>query len=451
MRAPSRRELLAALVGFALASVAIFFRADMPLLPQAAQRLGAPRATCAALVADSPSPLFVYGRSGHLLTGRSSAARLYTTAAHAPLAPLDVDPALLAPLSHEARSAIVRNQMRSDSECSHATFLIVANISPQNHGFGSTMHVLGFYLGVALEMRRVFAFDDSAGAAWFDAAECPPGAANWECVLAAPTNCSRAHHTLENMLRIDERALGYRYDALGYPSSHVPRALRSALCAHNPSMGDNEAMYWWRAQSAAYLLRWNDETVAAVAALRSDATRFDSRGEPGHVDARAASLVPLPPGVIHAHIRHGDKGTEMPLVPTAAYVRAAKELLSVQSLMLRRVLLVTTDDPSAAGDATAAGRETGWTVLSTVMARVAGASRPVDQLKAAASGGSGKLRVMHLLLLQLSLALEADAWVHTLGSNWNRLVDELRCVWVGKCGLPAVEIGAPGSRERLDW
>jgi hypothetical protein len=450
MRTPSRRELLAALFGFVLAASLTFFsRADMPLLPQVVQRLGT-RATCAALVADSPSPLFVYGRSERLLTARSSAARLYTAAAHAPLAPLDVDPALLAPLSHEARSAIVRNQMRSDSECSRAAFLIVANINPQNHGIGSTMHVLGFYLGVALEMRRVFAFDGSAGAAWFDAAECPPGAANWECVLAAPTNCSRAHHTLENTLRIDERALGYRYDALGYPSSHVPRALRSALCAHNPSMGDNEAKYWWRAQSAAYLLRWNDETVAAIAALRSDAARFDSRGEPGHVDARAASLVPLPPGVVHAHIRHGDKGAEMPLVPTAAYVRAAEALFSVQSLMLRRVLLMTTDDPSAVGDATAAGRETGWTVLSTVMARVSDASRPVDQLSAT-SRESGKLRVMHLLLLQLSLALEADAWVHTLSSNWNRLVDELRCVWVGKCGLPAVELGAPGVRERLDW
>ena len=141
----------------------------------------------------------------------------------------------------------------------------------------------------------------------------------------------------------------------------------------------------------------------------------------------------------------------MPLVPTAAYVRAAESLVRVHSLALRRALLVTSDDPAAASDAAAAGGDGGWTVLSTVMARVAGASRPVDQVALAASGGDGKLRVMHLLMLQLSLALEADAWVHTLGSNWNRLVDELRCVWVGKCGQPAVEIGESGSRERLDW
>ena len=34
----------------------------------------------------------------------------------------------------------------------------------------------------------------------------------------------------------------------------------------------------------------------------------------------------------------------------------------------------------------------------------------------------------------------------TLGSNWNRLIDELRCVWVPKCMQPYIELGkaAPG-------
>lgn len=44
-------------------------------------------------------------------------------------------------------------------------------------------------------------------------------------------------------------------------------------------------------------------------------------------------------------------------------------------------------------------------------------------------------------LLQLLMALEADAWVGTRGSNWNRLIDELRCVWVNKCAHVYVEVG----------
>ncbi len=49
-------------------------------------------------------------------------------------------------------------------------------------------------------------------------------------------------------------------------------------------------------------------------------------------------------------------------------------------------------------------------------------------------------------LPQLTLALEADAWIGTRGSNWNRLIDELRCGWVDKCHggtstNPFVEVG----------
>jgi hypothetical protein len=46
-------------------------------------------------------------------------------------------------------------------------------------------------------------------------------------------------------------------------------------------------------------------------------------------------------------------------------------------------------------------------------------------------------------LLQLLMSLEADAWVGTRGSNWNRLIDELRCVWVDKCPHAYLEVGGP--------
>lgn len=52
-------------------------------------------------------------------------------------------------------------------------------------------------------------------------------------------------------------------------------------------------------------------------------------------------------------------------------------------------------------------------------------------------------------LLQLIIALEADGWVGTRSSNWGRIIDELRCVWVAKCRLPFVEAGA--NPHEYDW
>jgi len=51
------------------------------------------------------------------------------------------------------------------------------------------------------------------------------------------------------------------------------------------------------------------------------------------------------------------------------------------------------------------------------------------------------VRLVRMHLGQLLLALEADAWVGTYASNWNRLIDELRAVWVPKMAGPYIEVG----------
>jgi hypothetical protein len=44
-------------------------------------------------------------------------------------------------------------------------------------------------------------------------------------------------------------------------------------------------------------------------------------------------------------------------------------------------------------------------------------------------------------LLNLMVALECDGFIGTRGSNWNRLIDELRSTWAGKVAVPFVEVG----------
>jgi hypothetical protein len=74
---------------------------------------------------------------------------------------------------------------------------------------------------------------------------------------------------------------------------------------------------------------------------------------------------------------------------------------------------------------------------------------PLAQVLALGKTQAGLTTRTHLL--QLLLALEADAWIGTRGSNWNRLIDELRCIWVEKCRQPYVEVGTDKSWKNYDW
>ena len=105
-----------------------------------------------------------------------------------------------------------------------------------------------------------------------------------------------------------------------------------------------------------------------------------------------------------------------------------------------------------------AGPSYGWDVLFSRFPRLN--EGPASQME---SAGPGAVRLTRSHLGQLLLALEADAWVGessaallapagghtaaapghagTYASNWNRLIDELRGVWVPKAAGPYVEVG----------
>ena len=61
----------------------------------------------------------------------------------------------------------------------------------------------------------------------------------------------------------------------------------------------------------------------------------------------------------------------------------------------------------------------------------------------------GRSNMTMAWLLQLWLAVECDAWVGQRMSNWNRLIDEMRCVLVDKCDHVFIELGK--EREWKDY
>ena len=57
----------------------------------------------------------------------------------------------------------------------------------------------------------------------------------------------------------------------------------------------------------------------------------------------------------------------------------------------------------------------------------------------------GRSHMSTLWLLQLWLAVECDAWIGQRASNWNRMIDELRCVLVDKCDKTFIELSPPNE------
>ena len=151
--------------------------------------------------------------------------------------------------------------------------------------------------------------------------------------------------------------------------------------------------------------------------------------------AHMAAAFPFKRGMTSIHVRHGDKGGEMTLVADDAYFAAAESLVLHHPMGLSRAAFISTEDP---GTLESAVKETrGWALMWYDVPRIN--SNGIDQLHKLSLLPAQLTRIW---FLQLLMALECDAWVGTRGSNWNRLIDELRCIWVPKCMQPYSDVGS---------
>jgi hypothetical protein len=332
------------------------------------------------------------------------AALLYTPEGHQHLVHPNLNDRGLAPLTRWTQAFIHRHQFVPD--CSARRFTVFHGFDST---FGSEMHVIGAILGHAIEHNTTLLLSPR-GCSFFASPDlCSAGC---ECVLAPISNCKLEEALASNVQVVDNK---------GHQFNHViPSVVRAELLAHRPRMTDRQVRYWWRAQSSAFITRFNDMTVHAVSALRKQVHPF-----------------PLPSGVISAHMRRGDKSNEMRLPPPRDFIQAAAALAArMPNALGEHTLLVTSDDTLSGEKAVRLGEAAGFNVVAPMQGAVPGGQvgSEWNQLK-------DRLTPFYAHLLKLTLALEADAWIGTRGSNWNRLIDELRCVWVDKCSHPYVEVG----------
>ena len=361
------------------------------------------------------------------------------------------DPSALAPLT--ARAQRLLYEWQHPPRCEGRTFVVSQGNDPRA-GIGSHIHIASHHFAVALELGAVFVWADNVGSIYTDPDTCGDGGDNnLQCFFLPPSNCTLqdAHapgNTIVSLRFGDAgEAAGY-----GYKFYHVPALLQRLWegaglpAAASANTGQQDAVkYWFRGQVAAYLMRPNAATAAAFRALRTaPGAMLTAAGPAAPAQQRAAlgaPALPLPPGLVSLHIRHGDKGSEMKLVPTEAYLEAAARLVKMHPMALApRGIFMSTEDPEApvlAGQLLAGAP--GFAHWSMAWYDVPRANSNGPEQLSQFSLPRGVLS--RIWLLQILLALECDAWVGTRGSNWNRVIDELRCVWVPKCQNVFEEVG----------
>ena len=396
----------------------------------------------------------------------STSAWLYSPESHKHLSVLSLDESMLAPLTHWAQSTIYAHQ--HPVQCNDSRFVLGSGnkmgTGSSGPGIGSNLHVATIQLAFAIETGRVFLWASNAGEEWTDAS-C--SVRNFECHFRPPSSCSRESagvnaETIQNTMVY---------------LSLVPKVFVDAMHAHFPDMSDNAIKFWWRGQAAAYLARLNENALAAIRDMRRDEALLKTFPvENVSADTSRVTLASgrLPPGSIHAHVRHGDKSTEMQLQDTDAYLRAADALVHQHPWTLRRILFISTEDGNVIRDTEKAimeatlgapypgevtrvfpGRaeQAGWTLVYSNLPRMEGIQGVDPQAFVVSQGNDKRSYSTRTHLWQLLMALEADAWIGTRISNWNRLIEELRCIWVPKCPLPYVEVGQdlPGRNYLVNY
>jgi hypothetical protein len=140
----------------------------------------------------------------------------------------------------------------------------------------------------------------------------------------------------------------------------------------------------------------------------------------------------VPSGLITVHVRWGDKGDEMALVPIASYVDAVRRILLQQQQLQDRTfppdpvcILLATEDP----EAVKAFREAApvdWTIyVDHYFHEMLPHRRPTY------NGSPIMSKDLHgrpglVALGSLLVSMEANAFVLTTNSNWSRLMNEIR-------------------------
>jgi hypothetical protein len=404
----------------------------------------APTATSSRADAPDPAPVGAQWTMAQAALTRAPAGQLAAPPAPLPL-PAFYAPAFVPSGAHARRlwrtaaTQAAIHSAQNPADCGAATYL---RLQPVASGVGSNIHTVTAYLALAMNRGEVLVLHSEYGGDWVRGAYCDAARArSYECFFEPLSGCAPDGEPPPGATVLDVGSEDVVHQ--------IPVAWHDAFKASAgdaaPDTPTRDVKYWWRAQGAAYVMRLNARTAAELGARR--------RALASPAGGATPVPLPLPEGTYAVHVRHGDKSEEMRLFGFDKFARAitaARNSSGVNSLP-PLTLFVSTEDPAVIDDALAlaAASPGAWRVLHAPWGRDNAAT-----LDAASKRGADETLNA---LLNLWTALEATHFVGQLGSNWCRLMDELRRVWLGDrpgCCTPYVEAGCDADScpvETLNW
>jgi hypothetical protein len=350
----------------------------------------------------------------------------------------------LAHFTKKAQKWIWEKMNPSISECQNMKYHVIGY---RRQGLGSNIHVMTSDLAYALENSYMLVYHPDAAGKIFADRGCGKGMpySNYLCYFKQPSSCGYEYVTAMN------KAPAY----LGHKNEFMlPKTLINMLIKElkDYDLTEEFLRYWWRGQGAAYLIRLNKETKYALYQLRvskdlHSGYKIGMNGERTKIDVP----FPFPRGVLNAHVRHGDKKKEMDLIPWEEYVRRAEIFVSENPMFYKKIMFVSSEDEQVIQSAMqqkslveGPSPDSSWIFYVSHIHRIN--DGPFSQLRK-----YGKTTMVHEWLLQLLMDLECDVFFGTWGSNWNRLIHELRCIWLDKCALSYFDVGNRKDMNDYNW
>jgi hypothetical protein len=378
------------------------------------------------------------------------------------------------------------------ADCSTARFMI-----PGEHtgGFGSELHVLTNGLGLAMDLGRVYLPNPflQRDSQWeLETPFCQQQSQSQsrlglECYYERWSSCtifdalgptaleilhkahSRRYHVasmavlniqvkeipslysdqylakISQQFKADKVVLLSTLQRLG--TKYIPRVFRP-LMACSPLIPRFQ-YYWWRAITMTYFVRPNNETMHWIDAHRN--VSFE--------DSLSTN------NVVSVYVRRGDKSREMRIPPFNEYTDTMRLLWALQYLpqTLPRIIFLASESSEVITDMVtfvAQHNDTYQLFYTTAFDR-----KGLLAEKSAHERDQGIAAVHHpdeylSMLLNIHHLLQGNGWVCTLGSNFCRVVDELRATVAARAGAPFADLssekcGQPpcifGGFIDMDW
>lgn len=333
--------------------------------------------------------------------------------------------------------AIWRHQ--HPTSCKKKKFLVY-KASGNGNGIGSVLHKTTILLQAALDLDRILVLYPQRHGQWVDGPFCVDARTLDSCYFEPISSCSirtaMGRRKWDNTPWLDAITYGRNSDKTLKDDCNTFGVLflirRTPIVFHGLLKQGNisiDSYYWWRAQGVAYLVRPNARTMMELECRRREIFQNGIIEE----------------GTLSVHVRHGDKGRESTLATDEAYLATADAVVRENPDSVTRSIFLSTEDATTVEFFSGLSN---WTVRWTNVDRQ---TRDFHGSTAQFAQLVGWDEDFLNSILSLQLALECNAWVGMISSNWNRLIDELRSTVRCKYDRPYVDVFVGSKIKDYDW